>query len=63
MNKVTMAENIIRARAEKRLFKNMIDEIKEEAKQQDAPIYEGDREIDLSISLSSVLRIIEKYSI
>lgn len=62
MNETTKEVNMMRDRAEKRLFNNMIAEIKEEAKQQDAPIYKGDNEVDLSISLSSVLAIIEKYS-
>lgn len=62
MNETTKEVNMMRERAEKRLFNNMIAEIKEEAKQQDAPIYKGDNEVDLSISLSSVLEIIEKYS-
>lgn len=62
MNETTKEVNMMRERAEKRLFNNMIAEIKEEAKQQDAPIYKGDNEVDLSISLSSVLAIIEKYS-
>lgn len=62
MNETTKEVNMMRERAEKRLFNNMIAEIKEEAKQQDAPIYKGDNKVDLSISLSSVLAIIEKYS-
>lgn len=62
MNETTKEVNMMRERAEKRLFNNMIAEIKEEAKQQDAPIYKGDNEVDLSISLSSMLAIIEKYS-
>ncbi len=62
MNETSKEVNMMRDRAEKRLFNNMIAEIKEEAKQQDAPIYKGDNEVDLSISLSSVLAIIEKYS-
>lgn len=62
MNEMTIATNILRARADKRAFNNMISEIKECAKEEDTPIYLGDKEVDCFVRLSHVLEVIDKYS-
>lgn len=50
----------LKEQADKTVY--MIVELKNIAKQEDSPFYEGDKETDSFIKLSDVLEVIEKYS-
>lgn len=45
----------------KNIFRKILNEIEEMAKQLDAPIYEGDRETDYYVRLSDIYEVFEKY--
>ena len=51
---------IMQARAEHRVFKKMVYELEELAKQTDCPVYLGDKEVDSYVRLSDVIEILQK---
>lgn len=53
-------QRVMQARAEQRVFRNMAREIEQIAIQTDCPLYEGDREIDLYVRLSDVIKVLQE---
>lgn len=50
------------SKAYKRHISGLIHELSECAIQTDCPVYEGDKEVDMYIRLSDVIRLINKYT-
>lgn len=57
-----MIMDFFEARAEQRKFRHIAEEIEKEAIQTDCPVYKGDKEIDLYVKLSDVIKILEDNS-
>ena len=53
-------QRVMQARAEQRVFRNIAREIEQIAIQTDCPLYEGDREIDLYVRLSDVIKVLQE---
>lgn len=52
--------DVMKARAEHRVYRKMAHELVELAKQTDCPVYLGDKEVDSYVRLSDVIKILQE---